>query len=364
MAKRRKLQAPSAEDIGKLEAEFRDETRPKSGSMAPIASIAAEAAEEMDVVGSETRARLAKAETEAQAFETARAEGLVILEIPLDQINPDAIFRDRMIMVQSELDELRASILRNGLRLPIEVFRTKGANKPFGLLSGYRRLKVMQGIFDDMQLEKFSKIKAIIREPDTSGARFAAVVEENEVRASISHYERGRYAALTVGNGVFENVEAAVDALFPFASKAKRSKVRSFAMIFEEIGDMLQFGDMMTEKQGLRIASALRGGAANTLRDALADGQLIEHFKDEWTLIEDVVERFDEVPRDKSRGGRPSQTGKPRQLRATETDAGIKISLEADPNGGFAIRMKGRGLDRELANSVLAEVRQLLSKPD
>ncbi len=363
MAKRRKLQAPSAEDMGKLEAEFRGETRPKSGSMAPIASVAAEAASEMEVVGSETRARLAKAETDAQAFEDARAQGLVILEIPLDQINPDAMFRDRLVMIQSELDELRASILKNGLRLPIEVFRAKDPEKPFGLLSGYRRLKVMQGIYDDMQLEKFSKIKAILREPATSSERFAAVVEENEVRASISHYERGRYAALTVANDVFENVEAAVDALFPFASKAKRSKVRSFAMIFEEIGDLLQFGDLMTEKQGLKIASALRGGAANALRDALADAITVEHFKDEWALIEDVVDQFDELPRDPSRGGRPTQSGKPKQLRETKTNAGINLSLEADPNGGFTIRMKGRGLDRELANSVLAEVRHLLSKP-
>lgn len=47
---------------------------------------------------------------------------------------------------------------------------------------------------------------------------------------------------------VFTNTEAVVDGLFPVASKAKRSKTHSFAVIFEELDDVLHFADLITEK--------------------------------------------------------------------------------------------------------------------
>ena len=162
--------------------------------------------------------------------------------------------------------------------MPIEVFELpepEEGGPRFGLISGYRRLLVMREILAYTENPRYAQIKAIVREPKTSAASFAAMAEENEVRASLSHFERGRIAALTAANGVFGNVEEAVDRLFPFASKAKRSKVRCFALIFEEIGDMLAHPESLTEKQGLRLASALRGGAGSELRDALA-GQRCE----------------------------------------------------------------------------------------
>lgn len=102
------------------------------------------------------------------------------------------------------------------------------------------------------------------------GGAFAAMIEENEIRSSLSHFERGRIAVIAAQQGAFANVEASVEALFQQASKAKRSKIRSFALIFEELGDMLAFPEALREKDGLRLATGLRDGAERALREALA----------------------------------------------------------------------------------------------
>ena len=53
--------------------------------------------------------------------------------------------------------------------------------------------------------------------------------------------ERGRAAAMAVYDGVFPSLDEAVQMLFGSGSKAQRSKIRSFALVVEELGDMLSF---------------------------------------------------------------------------------------------------------------------------
>ncbi|WP_311199555.1 hypothetical protein [Phaeobacter inhibens] len=53
-----------------------------------------------------------------------------------------------------------------------------------------------------------------------------------------------------------------MDALFGAASKAKRSKVRSFAAVHEGLGDLLRYPNALSEKAGLKLAAALRSGGA------------------------------------------------------------------------------------------------------
>lgn len=360
MAKRRKLTAPSAEDLNKIEDEFRRETPARPSAMAPISQVAAETAQAVDVLGSETRTKLA----EADAFRVAKEQGLVLAEIPLSEINADEIFRDRTVLIREELDELRDSIMANGMRMPIEVFELPEpeGDVRYGLISGYRRLMVMRELFQFTEIEKYAQIRAIIREPKTSADRFAAVVEENEVRAGLSHFERGRFAALAASHGVFGGVEEAVENLFPFASKAKRSKVRSFALIFEDVGDMLRHAEGLTEKQGLRLAAALRGGAETDLRDALASGHA-DNPREEWQIMEPVIEAYEDAARDPARGGRPSKTAKRQPGGKFTTSAGIKVDWTRDGDSGFNIHVKGRGIDSDFMDSLMAEIRHWLGKP-
>ena len=236
MAKRRKLETPSAEALSQIEEEFQSDTSARP-AVAPISQVAAEAAEQAEVLGVETRAKLA----EADQYRAATASGLVMTEIPIDRIRAEELVRDRAVLDKGEMTELRASIVKNGLRLPIEVYELaeKTEAHDFGLISGYRRLMAYHEALKGTGQGQFETIKAIVRQPAGSAESIAAMVEENEVRADLSHFERGRIAALSAQSGAFVNVEAAVEQLFPFASKAKRSKVRSFALIFEELGDLL-----------------------------------------------------------------------------------------------------------------------------
>lgn len=359
MAKRRKLTAPSQEELGKIEQEFRGEVSRRNPAMAPISQVAAEAASEAEVLGAETREKLA----EAEVFREAKEQGLVLVEIPLEQINAEEIFRDRLVLLRAELDELRDSILMNGLRLPVEVFELDKPREEqsYGLISGFRRLMVMREIAAAYPNEaQWQTIKAIVRPAENSAKRFAAVVEENEVRAGLSHYERGRYVALTAANGVFQSVDDAVKMLFPVASKAKRSKVRSFALIHDEIGDMLSFPEEITEKQGLRLAQALRAGAETDLREALAQA-VVASSKEEWPVIEAVLSSYDEIDRDPKRGGRPTKKAAPAG-KSFETSAGIKVNWGNDAAGGYKVSLKGQGLDRDVMESLMLKIEDWLGK--
>ncbi|UOA29279.1 ParB N-terminal domain-containing protein [Pseudosulfitobacter sp. DSM 107133] len=361
MAKRRRLEAPSTDDLSRIEEEFRRETSPRKTGGAPIAQVAAESTEAM-VAGAQARDS-----SDAKAMREAREKGLVILEIPLDQIQPDAMIRDRTVLIAEEMTELQDSIALNGLRLPIEVFALPDARPDgprYGVLSGYRRMKAVQHLFDLTEQEKYATIRAILRDPDQMGGAFAAMIEENEIRASLSHFERGRIVVIAVHQGSFVNVEEAVNVLFPSASKAKRSKIRSFALIFEELGDMLKFPETLKEKEGLRLAQALRQGGEARLREVLASDEP-DTPAEEAALLALALSAFDDVPKDSRKGGRPvAKLPVPgwQDARTLTLSSGITLHRASDSQG-YLIRFTGRGLSSDLMDSVMVELQNLLEKP-
>ena len=100
MAKRRRLETPSTDDLSRIEEEFRRETSPlKSGVGAPIAQVAADSTDAM-ITGAHARDQF-----DAKAMRMAREKGLVILEVPLDQIQLDAMIRDRTVLNAEEMTE-------------------------------------------------------------------------------------------------------------------------------------------------------------------------------------------------------------------------------------------------------------------
>ncbi|MDB6452866.1 ParB N-terminal domain-containing protein [Falsirhodobacter sp. 20TX0035] len=364
MAKRMKLEAPSADDLARMEVEFRRETSPRGVMAAPIAQVAADTARAHDPRDAEARAASARDRNDAERLREAEGRGLVLLEIPLERVEAEAIVRDRMALDPESMKELQLSIAAQGLRLPVEVFRLPGTGtgqgERFGLLSGYRRLRAVQNLRGLTGDAKYDTIRAIVREPDAMGGTFAAMVEENEVRAGLSHFERGRIAVIAAQQGAFPNVEAAVDALFPVASKGKRSKIRSFALIFEELGDMLLFPDALREKDGLRLAGALREGHEGRLRDALADGSP-ETPAEELAVLEEAMTDLGPAPARPSRGGRP-RTRAPQAGRSAAAAAGFRLRSGRDAKGWF-IRFEGERVDAELVDVALRELERLLSPP-
>ncbi|MDP0926201.1 ParB/RepB/Spo0J family partition protein [Paracoccus onubensis] len=368
MAKRRRLETPSSADLDRIEAEFRRETSqggPGRG-LAPIAQVAADSATQAHAEDVDARASRAKSEADAARLHAAEESGLLMVEIPLEEINEVAMIRDRMVMSEEQMQEMRYSIAAHGLRMPIEVFeldRPGDTGHRYGLLSGYRRLLAVKGLYELTEAEKYARIRAIIRPRADADAAFVSMVEENEVRAELSHFERGRIAVIAGQQGAFANTEDAVNKLFASGSKAKRSKVRSFALIFEELGDMLEFPEGLTEKRGLRLSTALRHGAEASLRKVLSD-HLPSNADEEWTVIEPVILSFEKGETDKSRGGRPRSNPMKHgwiDSKTIRTSSGITIRRATDSKGHI-LRFEGRGIDNDIMDSLMLEIQALLEK--
>ena len=367
MAKRRKVEAPSAADLNRIEEEFRRETSDKPNpGLAPIAQVSAEAAREQDTRSADIRAAQEKDKLDAEAMREAAGQGRLIVEIPLGEIQDDALLRDRTILDPTELQELKYSIAANGLRLPIELFEIDNAKtgQKYGLLSGFRRVRAYRDLLELTKQEKYQTIKALIRDPDVLGGTYAAMVEENEIRASLSHFERGRIAVIAAQQGVFSTVEDAVATLFKVASKSKRSKIRSFSLIFEELGDLLTFPEDLKERDGLRLATALRNGAESQLRDTLTDKPPADPIE-EWAALEPVVADFELSAEPSKKGGRPKASTAKTGWHDDTLHLSSGVTLRRGFHGGkYTIQIGGKGVDGNLVKTAMEQLQYMFEKSD
>lgn len=358
MARRKRVEAPSVDELRDLEQGFA--TKPASNPFAvpPIAQVAAEAAAASDPLPAETRVEAARDRSDAEALRAAQSSGRLIAEIPVSEIFLEELTRDRMTLDREEMDELKISIRANGLRLPVEVFPLPEARDGarYGLISGLRRVTAVRELYGPGAM-----IAALVREPRDAGDAIAAMVEENEVRANLSHYERGRIAALAVGQGRFTDIEESVARLFASASKAKRSKIRSFALVHEELGDMLSFPQALTEKGGLRLATTLRMGYEAALRAALAEGQGVDPAS-EWEAMLPVIEQAEAGGRAPSRGGRPRKEppAVPVPLVETFDLANGAVMRHLRDSQGHIIRIEGPSVSGGLVREVMTEIVRIL----
>ncbi|WP_166418683.1 ParB/RepB/Spo0J family partition protein [Cochlodiniinecator piscidefendens] len=352
MAKRRRLSAPDADALRALNDSFDEMPELETKSMVPpIAQVAADAAGEMAVSRVETRVENAQDKADAERLRKADREGLLVQEILLGDIAADHLSRDRVMLDAEQMEELKSSIRQHGQRTPIEIMRTDDG---FGLISGWRRLKAIGELFVETGSESFSHIRAFIREPESAPDAYVSMVEENEIRADLSQYERGRVAAVSTAQGVFASVEAAVDALFASASKAKRSKIRSFAAIHDALGDLLSFPGALSERTGLQLASALRARGGSEFRAVLAESAP-QNPAEEWTILEAVITQA-AVKKDKSRGGRPTREAT--KIAPIELASGGEIS-GALFEDRLVIELKGQEITPIVAREMLERLRNL-----
>jgi ParB family chromosome partitioning protein len=364
MAKRRRLEAPSAERLAEIAQGFARETSPSGplGPLPPIAAQASDAASAHNAQSGEARAEAARTQTDADHWRRALREGLVVQTVPTDGIITDELMRDRLHIDPEQMDELKNSIEAHGLRLPIELFELaeKKPGETYGLLSGWRRLHATRALFAETGEAKYGSINAFIRRVGTPANAYVAMVEENEIRADLSQYERGRIAVLAAEHGAFASLEAAVDQLFQAGSKAKRSKIRSFAELHRELGDVLAFPAALSERQGLRIVAAIRAGAGDALRHALTPGQ--GDASAEWAVIEPVLTASEASlhPPARPKGGRPSTPKRSGQDEGYfKLSNGITLQHDTDSRGHF-IRLQGQLVNADMVASVLFEIRRLL----
>lgn len=349
MARRRQLEPPSPEALKELEEGFARESR--SGLRMPIADVVGEAAAMSQPLPAEARAEQARDKADAARLREAEQDGRLVTMVPVAQVHVAGVSRDRIEVAQDELLELVASISESGLRLPIEVYAKDGG---YALISGFRRLEAFRHLAHSGA--GFDEIPAFVRAPDSVADVYVAMIEENEIRVGLSQYERGRAAAMAVSDGVFATLDEAVNALFRAASKAKRSKIRSFAMIHDELADMLAHATAMNERQCLRLATALRAGLGPEIRDALEKAKP-EDAEAEWQVMLGFVERAERAERAPGRGGRP-KVRPPVIRQRKELGNGIAIEREESAKG-FAIRLHGP-VSTDLVEDCMAEIERIL----
>lgn len=232
---------------------------------APIARVAA------DATGAAALQDL------ADSVARARDEGRMVLDLPLDAIAADHLTRDRLPADDdADMGALRESIRRHGQRTPIEVTPlavTEGTALPYGLISGWRRLQALKALHAETAEARFATVQALVRRPETAADAYVTMVEENEIRLGLSHYERARVAALAAARGVFPSEDAALRALFATASRPKRSRIRSFLTLYHALDGVLRFPAHLPERLGLALVERLRGGdgAGDGAGDAAAE---------------------------------------------------------------------------------------------
>ena len=226
---------------------------------APIADVSGNAA---------LRAALDEVSTE---LTSARSEGRLVLRLALDAVDPAYLVRDRIEMAADEMDTLLASLRARGQQTPIEVVDI-GSGR-YGLISGWRRLTALQQLYHETGEARFAQIQALVRSPETAAAAYLAMIEENEIRAGLSFYERARIAVQAVRQEVHDDAAQAVRALFAAARAPKRSKILSFVTLVEALDTHLRFPAAISEKLGLALVNALRDEAdfQRRLIDALRE---------------------------------------------------------------------------------------------
>lgn len=246
MAKRKRLVLPDSDAVNTPAPETKSAfPLGVARTRRPAAPIAAEAAEASSA---------AVAQDMADALHTARQEGRMVLSLPLNSINANYLVRDRTVLHSEDLEALHSSIAARGQQTPIEVVALEGGR--YGLISGLRRLTVLGRLHASDPDGGFDTVKALLRKPDDSAEAYLAMVEENEIRVGLSYYERARIAAKAVDQGAFATPKAALLTLYRAASRAKRSKIRSFLSLVDALDGALEHPEQIGERLGLQLSAA------------------------------------------------------------------------------------------------------------
>ena len=267
------------------------------------------------------------------------------------QIDTDALPRDRTTLDEAALTELETSILLDGLRQPIEVwaFQTPREGHRYGLISGMRRLTAVRGI---RKLKPDTRIPAFIRRPTDIADAMAKMVAENEIRAEISPWEKGRLVVQSVDEDIFETLDAAVNGLYPTLDRQRRSRIRAIAEVVCEIREgTLTHPESLSQQQLIRIAAAIRQGHGPLIHGAL------NQSKDnspgaQWKIVRAILEEVENDARNPRTGYRP---GRPRRMIQPRRD--LIIRREKTPEG-WNLRFTGPDATGPLMEDIMDYVEQ------
>ncbi|WP_323766343.1 ParB/RepB/Spo0J family partition protein [Marinovum sp.] len=210
---------------------------------------------------------------DAKEWRRAQGEGRVLVEIPLDDIQTDALPRDRLdleaVAASDEMEELKTSIRERGQKEPIEVFASDAG---YQLKKGWRRLTALRQLFKETGDARFSR--AVARVDEGAASRidlYIDMVEENVIREDLTFAEMAQVAIIAAreeGQGAADLVSR----IYASLHKMKRSYIRSFVFLLEQLGAALVFPKAVARNLGVEVARRLQAAPelAPALREELA----------------------------------------------------------------------------------------------
>ncbi len=264
--------------------------------------------------------------------------------IPTDQINAEALPRDRSVLDPAALTELQRSISTSGLRLPIELFPTEGG---YGLISGYRRLAAFRALEAARGDGRFAAIPAVLHPAEALATAFARVIEENDIRAGLSAWERGRTLIVARDLAGLTGFDAALDALYPHANRRKRLRIRMLAEVVEAFDGQIDAPERWSENRLLRLGQLLRYGWDELIATAL-EGAVPGS---EWQAILPIIAEAESLS--------PSARKKPNRPRRL-----VRLPRDLTPRRertakGYLLHITGRQATDALVGEVIDEIERI-----
>ncbi len=254
-----------------------------------------------------------------------------LTHLPLTEIDPHALLRDRTTLDPAALATLQTSITLDGVRMPIEVWRFETPRSSadethlYGLISGLRRLTAARHLGHET-------IPAFIRTPASFPAAMAAMVTENEIRSPVSPWEEGALIMAAVEEGQFETPDAAVTTLYPALSRQARARLRGHAMVVDALGGTLTTPEHLSTRHMDRLAAALRGGMEEIIIVTLRAHHR-RPLDAQWSALTPLLT---EAARDE--GTTPTTPGRPRRLLHLHQGLTIRREISRD---GYVLRFSG-----------------------
>ncbi|MGL4235025.1 ParB/RepB/Spo0J family partition protein [Tabrizicola sp.] len=267
--------------------------------------------------------------------------------LPLAEIDPHALLRDRSALDPAALDALKLSIATEGLRLPIEVWQLSTPRDGFthGLISGLRRLTACRDL-------GHQTIPVLLRTPASIAQAMASMVSENELREPVSPWEKGTLILAAIDEGHFDTPDTAIAALYPIANRMMRMRIRNYATVVHGLEGRLTTPETLSQRQMETLAAALNGGHEDLLIATLMPLRKAS-LETQWTALRPIFQDLASEPTD-------PKTGRPRRM--LHLRQGLTIRREPTPTG-WVLRFSGPEAKKGgLVDDVLDHVEQWFQK--
>lgn len=270
--------------------------------------------------------------------------------LPIAEIAPHALLRDRTALDPAALHLLQHSIATEGLRTPIEVWRLstprahENGTHTYGLISGLRRLTACRALGHDL-------IPAFLRAPQSVAQALAQMVTENEIREPVTPWEKATLILNAIHEGHFDTPDTAIAALFPVLPRTTRTRIRNHVSVVEALAPLLTDPTGLTTRQLDTLAAALQSGHEDlltaTLHPVIGQGS-----ETQWSTLRPVLQDVLREPTNPT-------TRRPRRL--LKLRQGLTITREASP-GGYTLRFTGAQAKSGLIDDVLDKVEMWFRK--